>query len=205
MKLTYYGHSCFGIESDDFTIVIDPYAPGSVPGLDELQLEANLVLCSHAHADHSYTQAVQRKFKEYNPFRITQLKCYHDNENGKLRGTNIIHIIENENIRIAHFGDVGHIPNEELINEIGRIDIALLPVGGHYTVDADTAYRIVELLHPHTIIPMHYRSELSGYEEISKVSDFLKYFPEVTEASYELEISKNLPKVVLMKQRMIHK
>lgn len=202
MKLTYYGHSCFGIESDDFTIVIDPYAPGSVPGLDELHLEANLVLCSHSHADHSYTQAVQRKFKEYNPFRITQLKCYHDNENGKLRGTNIIHIIENENIRIAHFGDIGHIPNEELIREIGGIDIALLPVGGHYTVDAETAYHIVESLHPHTVIPMHYRTKSSGYSEISDVSSFIQCFTDVKETSSELEINKELPKVVLMKQKM---
>ncbi|MBR3840375.1 MAG: MBL fold metallo-hydrolase [Erysipelotrichales bacterium] len=201
MNLEYLGHSCFKITSNGFSIVVDPYAPGSVPGLTDLTLSANLVLCSHAHSDHSYVDAVKLVYKECNPCRITQLKCYHDEVEGKKRGQNIIHIIDNENIRIAHFGDLGHELSETLLMELGHIDIALLPVGGHYTIDADTAYKIVNTLKPKTVIPMHYRTDNSGYEEIGTVNEFLEYFKEIETSDYLIDVTNKLPQVVVMGQK----
>lgn len=201
MRLEYIGHSCFKLESNGFEIVLDPYAPSSVPGLVALDLCANLVLCSHAHADHGCSSAVKLKYKESNPCRIAQLKCYHDDVEGKLRGQNIIHVIENENIRVAHFGDLGHELNNNLLKELGHIDVALLPVGGHYTIDAQTAYKIVETLNPTTVIPMHYRTNTSGYDEIETIDSFLKYFDDIEYVPSELVLSKSLNKVIVMKQK----
>ena len=59
LTITWHGHSCFTISCNGYDVVLDPYAPGSVPGLPELSLTADMVLCSHEHSDHGYTQAVR--------------------------------------------------------------------------------------------------------------------------------------------------
>ena len=58
MKITWYGHACFALESADGRVVFDPYAPGKVPGWKLPELEAELVLCSHGHTDHSWAEGV---------------------------------------------------------------------------------------------------------------------------------------------------
>lgn len=52
MKITYLGHSCFKIESQSYSIVLDPYTEGSVPGYKPVQETADRILCSHRHQDH---------------------------------------------------------------------------------------------------------------------------------------------------------
>ena len=58
ITLKWHGHSCFSVTADDYTIVLDPFADGSVPGLPNLDLHANRVLCSHQHSDHGCTDVV---------------------------------------------------------------------------------------------------------------------------------------------------
>ena len=53
MKITWLGHSCFKVESDGYSAVLDPYADGSVPGLGDVRETADIVLCSHGHDDHN--------------------------------------------------------------------------------------------------------------------------------------------------------
>ena len=59
MKLTWHGHACFSLESTDGIIVFDPFEDGSVPGIRNLDLEANEVLCSHEHHDHNARSKVK--------------------------------------------------------------------------------------------------------------------------------------------------
>ena len=59
VKLTYHGHACFTLEYQGVKAVIDPYAWGMVPGQPDLHLQSNAVYCSHGHADHNFTQAVE--------------------------------------------------------------------------------------------------------------------------------------------------
>ena len=47
MKLIWLGHSCFKLISKEASLIFDPYAPNSVPGLKPLSETANLVLNSH--------------------------------------------------------------------------------------------------------------------------------------------------------------
>lgn len=59
--------------------------------------------------------------------------------NGGKRGENIIRVFDYNGMKLAHFGDLGHLLDAETAKEIGNIDVALLPVGGFYTIDAKTA------------------------------------------------------------------
>lgn len=107
MKLTWLGHSCFRVEYDDYAIVLDPYAPGSVPGLAPLDVEADEVLCSHEHGDHGYRAAVRlRPARRPSPFSVTRVASAHDDRGGSLRGPNTVHVLEAGGVRAAHLGDL---------------------------------------------------------------------------------------------------
>jgi len=173
MKLTWYGHSCFLLETAEGSVVFDPYAPGSVPGLELPPLRADLVLCSHEHGDHGWRQGVSLTGREPG-FRVERISCFHDGRRGLLRGKNTIHIVEAEGLRAAHLGDLGHELNEKQLAALGRIDLLLIPVGGHYTIDAETAHRVAGAINARIVVPMHYRGEGFGYDVIGPVGDFLR-------------------------------
>ena len=193
MIITWIGHSCFKIEKDGFSIVFDPYQDEYVPGLKPVREEADIVICSHEHGDHSARECVKIKEETVCPFIITQMDSFHDDKEGELRGENKITIIDDGNIRISHFGDQGCMPTEEIVEELMDIDIALIPVGGHYTIDGKEAAEIVKRINAKTIIPMHFKTEEFGFDVISTVDDFVNEMggAEFTEASsYDIEAGK---------------
>lgn len=173
MKLTWYGHSCFLVETELGSVVFDPYAPGSVPGLSLPPLAADAVICSHGHADHAYSAGVALSGREPG-FSVTHLECFHDDRRGALRGKNTATLIEAEGIRLLHLGDLGHELSPEQLAALGRVDVLLLPVGGYFTIDAAAADKTARALGAHVVIPMHYRGEGFGYDVIAPVEDYLK-------------------------------
>lgn len=175
MKLTWFGHACFLLESRDGSIVFDAYEPAYVPGLKLPPLAADLCLSSHGHRDHYAPNAVKQT-RRMTGFKLQELPCFHDDCGGELRGKNTIHIVDAEGLRLVHLGDLGHMLSPEQLESLGRVDILLIPVGGFYTIDAKTAFKLVQALKPALTIPMHYRGEGFGYDVISPVEDFTSLF-----------------------------
>ena len=178
MKLTWYGHSCFLAETADGSVLFDPYAPGSVPGLSLPSLTADAVVCSHGHRDHGWAEGVQLSGNTPG-FRLLSIPSFHDGMHGMLRGRNTITVLEAEGLRLAHLGDLGHELNREALDALGHLDVLLIPVGGHYTIDAKQAAALVGALKPALTIPMHYRGAGFGYDVIGPVEDFTAYFDAV--------------------------
>lgn len=178
MTITWYGHACFLIETAEGSVVFDPYEPGSVPGLRLPELRADAVVCSHSHHDHCYPAGVQLS-GETPRFALRELPCYHDAMNGALRGENRIAILKAEGLTLAHCGDLGHELNEEQLAALAGLDVLLVPVGGHYTIDAAEAAALVRALKPRLTIPMHFRGEGFGYEVLAPVEDFCSRFSDV--------------------------
>ena len=173
MKIKWYGHSCFVISRNGYSVIIDPYSPNSVPGLSMPTLDVNKVLCTHSHEDHNYKNGVRVVKKDVCPFRFSTVKTFHDGENGARRGKNSVFVLECDGLRIAHFGDIGCIPDDKQLKEIGRLDAALMPVGGYYTVNAEGAAEIIRRLEDvKVIIPMHYRTVDAGYGVLDTVDRF---------------------------------
>lgn len=171
IKIEYLGHSCFRLNDE---LVIDPYRDGSVPGLPPLRVSAAKVICSHEHADHSGLECVEVDGSRGCGFKILEVPSFHDDAGGILRGPNTIFVISRDGEKLVHLGDLGHFPNEEQLAAISGADYLLIPVGGHYTIDAKTAVEICLAAQPKCIIPMHYRTAESGYSEIAEASEFLK-------------------------------
>ena len=193
MKLTWNGHSCFTITTQQGSAVLDPYLDGSVPGLSPLALTADAVFCSHDHKDHAARQVVTLTGQSFEA-QVETLSTFHDDQQGALRGPNRIHILSAEGMRVAHLGDLGCLPTPEQLDRLQNLDALLIPVGGYYTIDAQQAQALIQTLHPRVVIPMHYRSSSFGYDVLTTVDDFLSLRGDVVRySSNTMELTSQTP------------
>lgn len=181
MKITWIGHSCFKLESDGYTIITDPYADGSVPGLKPVRESADLVLCSHEHGDHNARNLIKVRKGKTCPFTVETIETWHDEVKGAKRGPNKIHIIRDGKVSIAHLGDLGCEPDKSQIEKMKNLDVCLIPVGGFYTIDGKQAAQLIRMIQPKLVIPMHYRDKKAGfgYDVISTVQEFTDHMDSV--------------------------
>ena len=184
MVITYYGLSCFKIQSGNMTLAFDP--PSKDSDLKPPRFEANVVLSSHNHPGHNGLHELSAK-KEGEPFLVSGpgeyeieglsiygIASYHDAEKGKKLGLNTIYTVEFENIKLCHLGDLGSPElDAETLEALGEIDVLFLPVGGKDVLDAETAVKILNKIEPKVVIPMHY-SILKTNIKGDKVEEFLK-------------------------------
>jgi L-ascorbate metabolism protein UlaG (beta-lactamase superfamily) len=180
MLIFHHGHSEFLIElADGFRILTDPF--DAHVGYPMHKVRCNAVTVSHAHSDHNevskaegYTVLADHAGRiVLEPGVIaTGIESWHDDRQGALRGPNCIFIIEAEGLRIAHLGDLGAW-DESLAGRLTDLDILLIPVGGHYTIDAQSAAALCRRLQPRMVIPMHYRTNANADWPIAPVEDFL--------------------------------
>ena len=173
LELRWHGHACFSLTCQNFIVVFDPYEDNYVPGFAPLDLDADLVLCSHQHNDHNAAHVVRPRSGGKNPFRITTIDTFHDPEGGALRGTNTIHILEAGGLRLAHFGDIGCPLTPQQREALSGLDVALIPVGGFYTIGPEEAKALMREISPKITVPMHYRMGDVGLPAIAELDDFL--------------------------------
>lgn len=174
MRISWLGHACFMVEHDGYRVVIDPLC--DVPGCRNTSAEAEEVLCSHDHFDHNYRKGVALQLSKDSPFTVETVKTFHDEQRGALRGDNTIHILRAGGMKLVHLGDLGHPLSGAQAESLRGCDVLLIPVGGTYTVDGDTAAEIVKSLQPRVTIPMHYRGDSFGFDNINTLEPFLAHF-----------------------------
>ena len=171
MIIKYTGHSCFKIFDDEtgYSVILDPYKDGSVPGFGRISDVASEVLCSHEHGDHNGREHITTEPKDGSPFKIEYIDTFHDPEKGALRGVNRIYVITNTRTgeKLVHYGDIGEIIDDLLTEEnlalLKDADIALVPVGGVYTYDIAEALELIDRTEPKLVVPMHFRSAVAGF------------------------------------------
>ena len=173
MTLTWYGHSCFRLDSAQGSVVFDPYEPEYVPGLALPEgLSADAVICSHAHRDHNYAAGVALTGRRPG-FTVERMETFHDDVHGAKRGRNTVSIVTAEGMRIVHMGDLGHMLSAAQCDALSGAEAVMIPVGGYYTIDARTAADIVRAIRPRVVIPMHYRGAGFGFDVLAGVEEFI--------------------------------
>ena len=178
MQIIWHGHSCFTVKTKGGTVVFDPYADNYVPGLSPLRLRADAVICSHDHRDHGAAELVTLTGAPYRA-EIERFPAWHDEVFGAKRGANTITLIRDEGLRLAHLGDIGHIPEERISSALKGVDVLILPVGGYYTIDAGQAKQIVDMVQPRVVIPCHYRQGGVGYDVLAELPEFTELCDDV--------------------------
>ena len=159
MLITYHGHSEFYLEAaNGFALLTDPY--DAHVGYPMGEYRADAVTVTHGHGDHNYTAkatgapAIIDQAGEWYPapeVKVTAIPSVHDDAGGAKRGPNLIMKIEMEGLTLVHLGDQGAPLTAEQIKAIGNADILMLPIGGFYTIDSQTAYGIVQAVKPRIV------------------------------------------------------
>jgi L-ascorbate metabolism protein UlaG (beta-lactamase superfamily) len=201
MKIQFLGHSSFLIVTNAGTrIVTDPFDPADHVGrLDYKPFNepADIVTVSHGHADHGKPEVVKGSpiiIRGDGRFAAREVEflgvaTHHDDSNGAQRGRNTVYVINVDGLRVAHAGDLGHVLTADQAAEIGRVDVALVPVGGYFTIDGAKAIRVAEQIGAKIVIPMHFRNRQCSMP-LADVEEFLRDKPNVLrQGSSVLEVS----------------
>jgi len=180
MKIKWLGHASFMITSEAGTkIITDPYVTGGGLTYGEIEESADIVTVSHEHGDHSNVSGVRgnpevvRGTVKAEGIEFKGIPTYHDDVEGKSRGSNAIICFAVDGVRVCHLGDLGHQLNNKQVAELGSVDILLIPVGGNYTINAKVATQICDRLKPKVIIPMHFKNDKCAFP-IAGVDEFLQ-------------------------------
>ncbi|MBU4351124.1 MBL fold metallo-hydrolase [Candidatus Parcubacteria bacterium] len=204
MQIIWKGQSCFQIitsqgKDNQVSLVIDPFGPDC--GLKVPNLTGDAVLITHSeqdaryiatrynHPSHDNVKALLQQGEaflingpgeyEIKGVYIQGIPAFHDKNFGKplssTAGRVTIYTIESEGMRICHLSDFGQkelFP--EQLEDIGEIDVLLIPVGGNETIGAEEAQKIIGQIEPKIVIPMHYsipklKAKLAGVDKFLKV------------------------------------
>jgi L-ascorbate metabolism protein UlaG (beta-lactamase superfamily) len=181
MDITYLGHASFRIKGKTATVVLDPF--DSSLGIKFPKVEADIVTVSHPHFDHNAVALVGGSpfvvngpgEYEVKGVEIVGVSSFHDDKEGKERGRNTIYNLKIDKVNVTHLGDLGQesLTNEQ-IEELGNVDVLLIPVGGYYTIDSSVASKISSQLEPKVIIPMHFADPAIKITELEGAEKFLK-------------------------------
>jgi L-ascorbate metabolism protein UlaG (beta-lactamase superfamily) len=172
MEVTWFGHSCFQLRGKNVILITDPVTPQQENPEEVsklIKINASIITVSHDHPGHNYIQGVGGKPRvvhgpgeyEISDVLITGVSSFHDDERGKKLGRNTIYIIHMDDLVICHLGDLGHVLQEQQLEEVADADILLLPIGGGNTINATQAAEIISQVEPRVVIPMHYHPEQS--------------------------------------------
>lgn len=170
VRLSYIGHSTFVIESPQLVRIATDYNDYvRAPVLPDI------VTMNHAHTTH-YTDNLEPGIKyvlrgwaeDEKPARIdmtykdvrvrnvpTNIRRW---DGGTERHGNSIFIFELANLCIAHLGHLHHTLTQQQLNEIGRVDVVMVPVDGNFTLDLEGMVEVLHALKAPLMIPMHYFS-----------------------------------------------
>lgn len=191
MQIKWLGHSAFLITTGgEIKIFTDPYDDSI--GYKLAPQTADIITSSHDHFDHNYFKRVkgspqifnQEGTRDIKGIKFKAIPTFHDKEGGKARGKNLVIIIEADNLQLCHLGDLGEVLSKKHKDAIEKIDILFIPVGGTFTIDHQEAEKVVNLLSPKIIIPMHYKTKdltfnIEGVEKFIKGKDNVKYLKEL--------------------------
>ncbi len=193
IKIKYLGHAGFKISGKKI-IYIDPY------DIDETE-KADYILITHSHYDHFSPEDVKKIRQEstviisrsdvanklegdvkvvsqgdvldLDDIKLTAVAAYNVDKEFHKRAFGVGFIVEIDGKRIYHAGDTDYIREMENKKEFGNIDVALLPIGGTYTMDAEQAAKAANTIKPKIAVPMHYGEIVGSKKDANKFKELV--------------------------------
>jgi L-ascorbate metabolism protein UlaG (beta-lactamase superfamily) len=165
MEITWYGLSCFRMSERGLaSVVTDPFDHSAV-GFEALKLKAEIVTVSHDAPGHSYVTVVKGRSQiitgpgeyEIGGVFITGVQTNGKSKRDADEPRNTLYVFDYNGVTVAHLGDLRRVPSQSEVEELGDVDVALVPVGGGGGLNAAKAAEVVSLLEPGIVIPMHFQ------------------------------------------------
>lgn len=187
MKIEYLGHACFCLEDKGVKILTDPFLSGNQLASKKAdEVEADYIFVTHGHGDHigdTYDIARRTGATVYavveladGPMASEGITVKSGNIGGSQKtpfgsvkfvpaahGSGVPgalacgYVLEIGGKKIYHAGDTALIADMGLLAD-EKIDVALLPIGGYYTMGPEDAVRAAKLIKPKYVVPMHYNT-----------------------------------------------
>jgi L-ascorbate metabolism protein UlaG (beta-lactamase superfamily) len=223
-QLRWFGHSYFLLVTSSGTrVAFDPHA---IADYGAPPIAPDIVVISHNHNDHNrkeiFTNADSKDLKAFygvtpkgksgewakidekvRDVRVRSVGTYHDEEEGAKRGKNSALIVEADGLVFCHLGDLGHELSEEQVKAIGPVDVLMIPIGGIYTINGETAKKVVAQLKPRLfILPMHYGTKV--YTDVQPPDEFLdgqknvRNLPDTNLLEFPPDLKADKPTVVML-------
>jgi L-ascorbate metabolism protein UlaG (beta-lactamase superfamily) len=202
VRINYIGHSTFLIESPQHVRIATDYNDYVRP-----MVIPDIVTMNHAHTTH-YTlnpdpsikfvlhgwaddQKPARIDVNYRDVRVRNVPTnIRDWGGGTERHGNSIFIFETANLCIAHLGHLHHTLTQQQLDEIGKVDVVLVPVDGSYTLDLEGMMEVLTSLKAQLMIPMHFFSRYT-----------LERFLSRAKQQWDVDIAE-LPSLVVSKESL---
>jgi L-ascorbate metabolism protein UlaG (beta-lactamase superfamily) len=196
--IEFFGHNFFQITSSKGTrIITDPVAPGFYP---TPEVAPQAITVGREHPNHNYVQIARNKpvvlrglsnyGSEWNKISTTvgdvliySVPVYQQQFGNALKGAAFV--FDLGMLCIAHLGDLSHKLTEQQVKAFGKVDIAMIPIGGSFTMPPDTAREVLNQLKPKVAIPMHYR------ESTYLLELFVKGYPHKYLNTHTMTFAKN--------------
>ncbi len=191
INIEWLGHATFKTW-DGVLVYTDPFV------LPEDAEKADLILVTHGHSDHCNPNNIDQ-VRKVDTVIVTTSACanklsgdvraikvgdtltvkgiaievvpaYNIEKAFHPKGEGIGFVFEVDGVRIYHAGDTDFIPE---MKDLKEIDVALLPIGGTYTMDEDGAADAVKVIMPKIVIPMHYNYIKNTEADPNKFKDLV--------------------------------
>jgi L-ascorbate metabolism protein UlaG (beta-lactamase superfamily) len=190
LRITWYGHACFRLESDGVSIVTDPYTHEPA-GLGAVPEPADAVVMSsaldEAHSNPGMVpgsptvlnalEAVSEPLRLVDGVTVEAVAAMEGSDRPDDPKANALYRFELAGVRICHMGDVGNPLTEAQLAPLrGRVDVLLALAGAGLTIPLPDLDAAIAEVRPRVVIPMHYRTPSLLYSA-GPVEDFLDRHP----------------------------
>ena len=186
--ITFLGHSSYQIDTPQGVRAITDYN-----GVNGFGRKPDIVTMNNAHSTHftdEPEEAITYVLRGW-PSKPGETEAKHDvalkdmkvwnvptnardwgGSSARING-NSIFIYAIADLCIAHLGHLHHRLTKEHLDELGRIDVLMVPIDGAYTMGMPLMVEVVRQIQPKIVLPMHYwgRAQVNRFESLMQELD----------------------------------
>jgi L-ascorbate metabolism protein UlaG (beta-lactamase superfamily) len=188
MRITWFGHAAFLIETQGLRIILDPFRSPDSGGYEPIAEPADLVVVSHENDRyHSHLGQIVRPFQvvralelppEGDTIRGILFQSLHVFESPERLPDDEVTIVHfrSEDLHVVFLGDLGHPLSDAELAPLRRADIVMAAAGGPPTIDFADIPELIDAIGPRLVLPMHYKTPRINLN-IQPVERFLECLP----------------------------
>jgi L-ascorbate metabolism protein UlaG (beta-lactamase superfamily) len=188
MRITWYGHASFLIETNELRIILDPYRSPDSGGYEPIAEPADLVVVSHENDRyHSHLGQIVAPFEVVRALELPpegsvvrgvlfqSVRVFESPERLPEDEVTIVHF-RSENLHLVFLGDLGHPLSPAELAPLRDADIVLVAAGGPPTIDFPEIPPMLDAIGPRVVLPMHYKTPRINLN-IQPLERFLEVLP----------------------------
>jgi L-ascorbate metabolism protein UlaG (beta-lactamase superfamily) len=189
MRITWYGHAAFLIETEGKRVILDPYRSPDSGGYEPIAERADVVVVSHENDRyHSHLGQIVPPFEviraielssegqAFGGIRFNAIPVYETPERLAEDKVTIVHF-RCEGLHVAFLGDLGHRLSDDELAPLRGADIVLAAAGGPPTIDFPEIPPLLQAIGPRIVVPMHYKTPKINLA-IQPLERFLEVLPQ---------------------------